>query len=242
MDRRLLRGVRALRGEAWRHGGDPLGNAVAATQCASGGARIAAAWRAAVPYRRADPAQPPSGAGALDGSERGDRAARAGRIGAGTGGLRRRLHARRPDARARDAGDPESRRTHSRHLQRASGGAGAHGARQRTGGESARGGEIAARRQTHARQPRRPAPISRRHGGRRHRRRVGLDRQAGHARALAGRDRGELPEGRHGQRHAGARPRRYQSDLQALSGDAGAPHAGGRLRHARRRRRARMPR
>jgi hypothetical protein len=41
-----------------------------------------------------------------------------------------------------------------------------------------------------------------------------------------GRHRGGLPQGRRRQRHAGARPRRRQSHLQALSRVSGAPHAG----------------
>src|ERR1044072_7105071 len=56
------------------------------------------------------------------------------------------------------------------------------------------------------------------------RRHLGLDREARHARALARRHRGELPEGRRRQRHACARPRRHQSHLQALSRVAGAAH------------------
>ena len=49
VDRRLLRGVRALRGQAGRHGGDPVGDAIARAQRASGRAGAAAARRAAVP-------------------------------------------------------------------------------------------------------------------------------------------------------------------------------------------------
>ena len=73
-----------------------------------------------------------------------------------------------------------------------------------------------------------------RHGRRLDRRRLGLDRQARHAGALAGRHRRELPQERQRQRHAGARPRRHQPHLQALPGGAGAADAGGRLRDAHR--------
>ena len=61
-----------------RYRRDPVGDAVAPAQRAARGARIAAPRRPAVSYRRADPAQPASGAGALDRRERGDRPACAG--------------------------------------------------------------------------------------------------------------------------------------------------------------------
>ena len=128
MDRRVLRDFRALRGQAGRHRRDPVGDAVARAQCASGRTRAAADGRAAVPRRRADAAQPADRADPLDRRQRGDPAAGAGRHRAAAGRLRGRLHHRRPDARGGDAGNPEGRRAHSGDLQRAPRSAGAHGA------------------------------------------------------------------------------------------------------------------
>ena len=236
MDRRLRGGVRALRGEARRHGGDPLRDAVAPAQRAARRACAAAARRKAVPHRGADAAQPASGAGALDRCERGDRRAGAGGERARCCGLRGRLHHRGPDACARDARDPESRRAHPGDLQRASRGARTHGARRCAGSACPRRRESAARRETHDGDVAGRQQSRRGHDRRADGRHLGLDREARHARALAGRHRGELPEVGRRERHAGARPRRRQSHLQALSRSAGAAHARERLRDQDRRR------
>ena len=148
VDRRVLRGVRALRGQEGRHGRDPVRNAVAPAQCASGRTRPAAAGRAAVSRGGADAAQSPSGAGTLDRRERSHRQAGARGRSARPGRLRGRLHHRGPDARTGDAGDPQGRGSHPGDLQRASRSARAHGARRRPGKERARGCQDAAWRRS----------------------------------------------------------------------------------------------
>ena len=112
-----------------------------------------------------------------------------------------------------------------------------HGA----GKTGARGGEDAARNQAHARDLQSGDRARRRHGRRLDRRRLGLDRQAGHAGALAGRHRRQLSQKRHRQRHAGDGGRRHQSHLQALSDVADPDDAEGRLRHRSRKARAPTP-
>ncbi len=136
-----------------------------------------------------------------------------------------------PDARGGDAGNSESRRAHSGDLQRAPRSAGAHGARHGTGKAGARGGENAARNQADARDLQSGHRTRRRYGRRLDRRRLGLDRQTGHAGALARRHRRQLSQERHRQRHAGDGGRRHQPHLQALSDRADPDDAEGRLRH-----------
>ena len=178
--------------KAGRYRRDPVGDAVARAQRASGRTRAAADGRAAVPRRGADAAQPADRADPLHRRQRSDPAAWAGRHRAAAGGLRGRLHHRRADACAGDAGNPESRRAHSGDFQRASRGAGAHGAGYRAGEARARGGEDAARNQADARDLEGRHRARRRHGRRLDGRRLGLDRQARHAGALAGRHRRQL--------------------------------------------------
>ena len=67
-----------------------------------------------------------------------DPEARARRQRIAAGGLRCRLHHRGADARGGDAGDSQSRRAHSGHLERTSGGARAHGAGYGAGNARAR--------------------------------------------------------------------------------------------------------
>ena len=94
----------------------------------------------------------------------------------------------------------------------------------------------AARNQTDARDLQGGHRARRRHGRRPDRRRLGLDRPAGHAGALARRHRRQLPQEQDRQRHDRDGARRHQPDLQALSGDADQDDAEGRLRHRPRRR------
>ena len=161
---------------------------------------------------------------------------------ASAGRLRGRLHHRRPDACGGDAGDPEGRRAHSGDFQRASRGAGAHGAGYGAGEARARGGQDAARNEADARDLEGRHGARRRHGRRLDGRRLGLDRQARHAGALAGRHRRQLSQERHRQWHAGDGGRRHQPDLQALSDVAGQNDTEGRLRHRTAKARAPMPR
>ena len=157
----------------------------------------------AVSHRGADAAQPADRADPLHRRQRSDPAAGARRDGAAAGGLRGRLHHRRTDACGGDAGNPQSRRAHSGHFQRTSRGARAHGAGHGAGKAGARGGEDAARNQADARDLEGGHRARRRHGRRLDGRRLGLDRQAGHAGALAGRHRRQLSQERHRQWHAG---------------------------------------
>ncbi len=183
MDRRLLRGVRALRGQARRHRGDPVRDAVAPAQRAARRVGAAAPRRAAVPHRAAD-------ARATGIRCRCARPARARRSAGlrlwssalGAAGfvvdctIEGLMHAPETPAilkaGARIHGD----------LQRAPRGARAHGAGRCAGGARARGGENAARREAHDRDVAGRQQPRCRHGGRADRRRLGLDRQARHAR------------------------------------------------------------
>ena len=231
MDRRVLRDFRALRGQARRHRRDPFGDPVARAQCPSCRACAVADGRPAVSRHRADAAQPADRADPLHRRQRGDPAAGAGRHGAAAGRLRGRLHHRRADACGGDAGNTQSRRPHSEDLQRASRSARAHGAGYGAGKTRACGGKDAARDQANARHLQGGDRARRRHGRRLDGRRLGLDRQAGHAGALARRHRRQLSQERHRQRHAGDGGRRHQSHLQALSDVADPDDAEGRLRH-----------
>ncbi len=231
MDRRILRDFRALRGQAGRHRGDPVGDAVARAQCPPCRTRIAADGRQAVSHRRADAAQPRGGSGPLHRRQHRHSKARARRHGVAAGRLRGRLHHRRADARRRDAGNSQGRRAHSQHIERTSGSARAHGARHRVGEAGPCGRKNAARNQADACHLQSGYRTRRRHGRRLDRRRLGLDRPAGYAGALARRHRRQLSQEQDRQRHHRDGGRRHQSHLQALSDLADQDDAEGRLRH-----------
>ncbi len=225
MDRRLLRGVRALRGQARRHGGDPVRDAVArSSTCSSPSWRCCGSARGRSTSwcrRRATGNR----AGALDRRQRGDRRAWrrwSARCAAGfvvdctIEGL---MHApETPAILKAGARIMVISNEHPEALERMAPDA-ALETRVRAAAKMLRGAKRMTRDVAGGTRSRC------RHGRRADGRHLGLDREARHAGALAGRHRGELSEERRRQRHAGARPRRHQSHLQALSRSAGAADA-----------------
>ena len=241
VDRDLRHGAGILQGRGGRGGRHPVGNPIPGAQRPPDRTGAAAARREAVPRGHADPAPIGAGAGALHGRvQRGS--------GAGPGGqgaLRMhhggRSHRRRHAACARIAGDHRQRGAAVHGFERTPGRPRAAAARSGADRKGQGGGEEDPGRQGNDRAFRCRHRSCDRHRGSAERRGVGLLRPAQDRRPLAGRHRRRLPAGEFGERHAGARRRRREPDLQALPAGPGDPDHRERLRHRDRGARAPMP-